>query len=31
MKPFDDIDGAEGSERNYGSSARNAHPWDVEP
>jgi hypothetical protein len=30
VKAFEDIDGAEGSERIYGSYARNAHLWDVE-
>jgi peptide/nickel transport system substrate-binding protein len=30
VKAFDDIGGAEGSERIYGSYARNAHLWDVE-
>jgi ABC-type transport system substrate-binding protein len=30
VKAFDDIAGAEGSERIYGSFARNAHLWDLE-
>jgi hypothetical protein len=30
VNAFDDIDGAEGAERLYGSYSRNAHLWDLE-